>query len=158
MTRALLSLGSNVGDRSGAIASMVRLLSEAPGLKVLKVSGVRETRAVGNVDQPDFLNAAAEIETGMGPHELLKVCKDIEGRLGRRDRGRWGPREADIDIVLFGLQVVDEPDLKIPHPEMHRRRFVLEPLEEIAPEVVHPVLCRSVRQLLADLKDAYNNS
>ena len=153
MSRVYLSLGSNIGNRQRAISEMLRMLEHAPGVRLLRASSNYETRPVGMQDQPLFINAAAVIETELDPMEILALCKAIEGRLGRVDRGRWGPREADMDIVMYEDVAADLPELKIPHPEMHLRRFVLEPLSEIAPGAVHPVLKKTIRELLADLGD-----
>ena len=153
MSIAYLSLGSNIGNRQRAISEMLRMLEQSPGVKLVRASSNYETRPVGWQDQPLFINAAAVIETAHDPMELLRLAKEIEGRLGRVDRGRWGPREADMDIVMCEDLVADLPELKLPHPEMHLRRFVLEPLCEIAPDAVHPGLKRTIRELLADLGD-----
>ena len=153
MSRVYLSLGSNIGNRQRMISEMLRMLEQATDVTLLRASSNYETRPIGMQDQPLFINAAAVVETDLEPLELLSLCKMIEGRLGRADRGRWGPREADMDIVMYGDLVADLPELVLPHPEMHLRRFVLAPLCEIAPDVVHPVLKKPVRQLLADLGD-----
>ena len=153
MSRAYLSLGSNIGNRQRAVSEMLRMLEHAPGVRLVKASSNYETRPVGWQDQPLFINAAAVIETTLDPMELLRLAKEIEERLGRVDRGRWGPREADMDIVMFEDLVADLPELTIPHPEMHLRRFVLAPLCEISPDAVHPGLKKTIRQFLEELGD-----
>ncbi|MBI5526990.1 MAG: 2-amino-4-hydroxy-6-hydroxymethyldihydropteridine diphosphokinase [Deltaproteobacteria bacterium] len=154
MSRVYLSLGSNIGNRQRMISEMLRMLDESPDVRILRASSDYETRPVGMADQPMFVNIAVAIETELDPMELLALCKMIEGRLGRVDRGRWGPREADMDVVFYEDLVADLPELKLPHPETHLRRFVLEPLCEIAPGAVHPVLKKTVKELLSDLGDA----
>jgi 2-amino-4-hydroxy-6-hydroxymethyldihydropteridine diphosphokinase len=149
---AYLSLGSNLGDRAANLRGAVSQLNAAG--RVLAVSAFYETQPLDVIDQPWFLNCAVAIETDKTPRELLQLALQIEiamGRLRERDKGA---RNIDIDVVLFGDRVVDEPGLKIPHPAMHRRRFVLEPLAEIAPEARHPVLGKTARELLAELADA----
>ena len=153
MTLACLSLGSNLGDREKSVAEMIRLLSVAPGVKLVRTSKLYETEPVGLTDQPRFMNAAVTLETEFGPFDLLEICKGIEARLGRKEEVRWGPRVADIDIVLFGSLVMETPFLTIPHPEMHLREFVLEPLCEIAPEAIHPIFGKKVKELLAGLNE-----
>jgi 2-amino-4-hydroxy-6-hydroxymethyldihydropteridine diphosphokinase len=148
---AYLSLGSNVGDRAANLREALAHLEEAGHL--LAVSAFYETQPVEVPDQPWFLNCVAAIETGKTPRELLQLALYIEGAMGRLRMRDKGPRKIDIDIILFGDFVVDESGLKIPHPAMHQRRFVLEPLVEIAPEARHPVLEKTMRELLAELKD-----
>ena len=146
---AYLSLGSNLEDRSANLrAAMAQL--DAAG-RLLAVSALYETQPVDVPDQPWFLNCVAAIETDMTPRELLNLALRIEGETGRLRMREKGPRKIDIDVVLFGDRIVDEPDLKIPHPAMHQRRFVLEPLVEIAPEARHPELGKTARELLAAL-------
>jgi 2-amino-4-hydroxy-6-hydroxymethyldihydropteridine diphosphokinase len=127
----------------------VELLAAQPGVEVLAVSTFRETDPVGVVDQPRFLNGAVAVETELSPRGLLDVLLRIERDLGRvRDGTRWGPRTIDLDLLVYGEEVVDEPGLRVPHPRLHERRFALEPLAELDPELVVPRAGR-VSQLLA---------
>jgi 2-amino-4-hydroxy-6-hydroxymethyldihydropteridine diphosphokinase len=146
---AYLSLGSNLGDRAANLCAAVAQLDAAG--RLLAVSGLYETQPVDVPDQPWFLNCVAAIETDKTPRELLKLALRVEAMMGRLRMREKGARKIDIDVVLFGDRVVDEPGLKIPHSAMHQRRFVLEPLVEIAPQVRHPVLGKSERELLAAL-------
>jgi 2-amino-4-hydroxy-6-hydroxymethyldihydropteridine diphosphokinase len=146
-----LSLGSNVGDREAHLREAVRRLS-ALGT-VGKISSFYETEPVEFTKQPWFLNCAVELDTEKTPQGLMRGLLDIEKQMGR-DReasAPKGPRTIDIDILLYGDQIIDEPGLKVPHPAMHQRRFVLAPLAEIDAEVIHPVLERSVGELLDEL-------
>jgi 2-amino-4-hydroxy-6-hydroxymethyldihydropteridine diphosphokinase len=148
--RAFVGLGANLGDREGAIRSALELLGAQEGVKVVAVSTLRDTEPVGRVDQPRFLNGAAELETTLRPHDLLEVLFDVERELGRERRERWGPRTIDLDLLLYGAEVVDEPDLTVPHPRLHVRRFALEPLAELDPDLDVPGRGR-VTDLLARL-------
>lgn len=120
---------------------------------VIKVSKIYETEPVGGPAQGKFLDAAAEIKTQLTPRTLLVLLKKVEQEVGRTPSEiRWGPREIDLDILLFGDLIIDEPDLKVPHPLLHLRNFILEPLCEIAPEVIHPISKKSIAELFSDLK------
>jgi 2-amino-4-hydroxy-6-hydroxymethyldihydropteridine diphosphokinase len=130
--RAYVGLGSNVGDRLGKLRAATRALEERDGISVTSVSGVYETDPVGPA-QPDFLNAVVEIETDVAAEELLRIFKDIEADLGRVVRERWGPREIDLDLLVYGNAQIDSDDLVVPHPQIATRVFVLAPLVEIAP-------------------------
>jgi 2-amino-4-hydroxy-6-hydroxymethyldihydropteridine diphosphokinase len=134
MTRAYVGLGANLGDRERTIRRAVELLPD-----VVAVSQLIETDPVGYVDQPRFLNGVAALETELPPRALLERLLEIERSLGRtRDGPRFGPRTIDLDLLLYGDEQIDEPGLTVPHPRMHERRFVLEPLAELAPDLIVP--------------------
>ena len=144
-----ISLGSNVGDRAASLRAAIERLKEAGEER--RVSGFYETEPVELLDQPWFLNCVVALETSESAQELLRRVLVIEQEMGRTRLRDKGPRSIDIDILLYGQEVVEERGLKIPHPSMQERRFVLEPLAEIAPEAVHPKLKKTVRELLAAL-------
>jgi 2-amino-4-hydroxy-6-hydroxymethyldihydropteridine diphosphokinase len=135
MTIAYLGLGSNVGDREARLAEARRRLGER-GVRLLRESAVRETEPFGVPDQPRFLNQVVEVEWDGSPRELLAAAKAIEAAIGRTPTYRWGPREIDVDLLLFGDVSVTEPDLVIPHPGMWERDFVLRPLGELRPDLL----------------------
>ena len=147
--RAFVGLGANLGDRARAIREAVRQLAAAPGVRVVACSSLYETAPVGGQVQPDYLNAACELRTSLTPRELLEAALAIERAMGRKRSVRWGPRVIDIDVLLCDALKIDEPDLVVPHPRMHQRRFVLEPMVEIAPRMKHPKFGNSMRELLA---------
>ena len=147
--RVYLSLGSNLGDRLYHLESALKQLGAHERIHWTACSGCYETSPVGSLDQPVFLNVAAEIETDLTPLELLNVAKEIESGLGRTETWRWGPRVVDIDIILCGSTVITSERLTVPHPEFRRRAFVLQPLAEIAPDVVDPVTGKTVAELVA---------
>ena len=132
---AALGLGGNIGDPVAAFAAALRGLSQAPGVTLKRVSSVYRTAPWGKLDQPEFLNLAVLIETGLPAAELLELCLALERSQGRERRERWGPRTLDIDILTYGSEAIDRPGLEIPHPRIAERAFVLAPLAEIAPEV-----------------------
>ena len=122
-------------------------------VEVAKVSKFYETDPVGGPPQDKFLDAAAEIRTLLTPHVLLALLKDVEKRVGRApSKVKWGPREIDLDVLLYGGLIMDDPDLKIPHPQLHLRRFMIEPLSGIAPEAVHPILKKTAAEILEGLE------
>ncbi|MEA4988299.1 MAG: 2-amino-4-hydroxy-6-hydroxymethyldihydropteridine diphosphokinase [Anaerovorax sp.] len=148
---AYIALGSNIGNREVNLNQAVKMLNTTTGIKVTKVSGYFDTVPVGYTEQPNFLNAVVEIETYLTAYELLDVCGDIEGKLKRERIIHWGPRTIDLDILLFGNLVLDDELLTIPHPRMHEREFVLEPLNEIAPKVIHPLCNQNIRKLYNEI-------
>jgi 2-amino-4-hydroxy-6-hydroxymethyldihydropteridine diphosphokinase len=145
VTRAFVGVGSNLGDREATVRAAIAAL---PG--VVAVSTLRETDPVGVVDQPAFLNGAVVLETELPPRELLELLLAVERDLGRERRERWGPRSIDLDLLVYGDVSVDEPGLTVPHPRLHERRFALEPLAELDPELELPGRGR-VRDLLSGL-------
>ena len=149
---AYLSCGSNMGDRIANLKSAIRDL-RAGSIVVRRISSVYETEPVGLREQPWFMNIALEIETSLTPHEMLAGCQKIEAAHGRIRSFTGAPRPLDLDILLFDNLIIDEPSLQIPHPRMAERRFVLEPLVQIGPEVRHPVLGKTICALLAACPD-----
>jgi len=153
---AYIGMGSNLGQRGDTLMQAVKRLSEVEGIAVRRLSQFIPTEPVGGPeDQPVYFNAAVEVAVELSPRELLDALQEIERQLGR-DRSqeeRWGPRTCDLDILLIGEMVIeDDPDLTIPHPRMHERMFVLEPLSAIAPDAVHPTLGKSVAEMLDDVR------
>ena len=145
-----LSLGSNLGNRQANLDMALHLLSER--MRMGKVSSIYDTEPLGNVNQPRFLNLACEVFTRLSPEGLLALSKGIERKMGRYSRS-GEPRIIDIDIVLYGDTVLDTRDLVIPHPKMAERSFVLMPLAEIAPDLVHPVLRKTIKELNHAIKE-----
>ena len=139
MTRAYVALGANLGDRERTLREAVDTLAGEAGIAVLAVSTLRETEPVGVGEQPPFLNGAAELETSLTARELLDLLLAVEERFGRvRSPGEHGPRTLDLDLLLYGDETFDEPGLHVPHPRLHERCFVLEPLAELAPGLLVP--------------------
>lgn len=150
--RVFLSLGSNLGGRQATLEEALIRLEASDHARVIRRSSLYETAPVGVTDQPWFVNQVAEIETDLAPDDLLDLTQSIERDLGRTREVRWGPRTIDIDILLYADQTLQTARLTVPHPEMMRRRFVLEPLAEIAPDLSLPD-GRRVRDLVTGLAD-----
>ena len=150
MSIVYIGIGSNLGDRKANCMRAIELLA-GKGIVVRKESSLYETDPWGDKNQPKFLNMAIEIETEIKPQDLLGILAGIEKELGRKKSRKWGPRIIDLDILLYNSVTIDQDDLKIPHPFMHERDFVLKPLYEIAPDVKHPVLNLSTGELLQKL-------
>lgn len=151
MNRALLSLGSNLGDREGHLREALRLISEHGQIAVRRVSSLYETAPVGLDEALEFLNLVVEVETDLSPRELLLAAQEVEAALGRPSPPRSGSRTMDVDLLTYGEVVLDEPGLILPHPRMFERRFVLEPLAELEPEL--RIGGGTVTELLADVRD-----
>jgi 2-amino-4-hydroxy-6-hydroxymethyldihydropteridine diphosphokinase len=151
--RVFLGIGSNVGDRAKFLNRATAELKRVKDTKIVWTSSVYETDAYGKTDQPKFLNAIVEIETSLAPPELLDEIKAVEGRTGRTPMERWGPREIDVDILLYEGLVYSDDRVTVPHPELEKRKFVLVPFREIAPDVVHPVTGLTVEELAASCPD-----
>lgn len=151
---AYVALGSNLGDRRAHLDAALQAIAELPGVAAVTPSPYYETAPVGPQDQGPFLNAAARVETTLSPVALLEALLGLERRLGRpprEERRHWGPREIDLDLLLYGSAILDEPGLTLPHPRLHERWFVLRPLCDVGPDEIHPVLQRTMRSLLAEL-------
>ena len=152
MVTAFLLLGSNVGDREGYLEKARRQIRQHAG-KLAMVSSIYETVSWGQLSQPLFLNQVAGIETGLLPKQLLTIVQQIETSLGRHRAEKWAPRTLDIDILFYGNQIVETPELIVPHPAIAQRKFTLIPLAEVAPGFVHPLLHRTIVELLSECVD-----
>jgi len=153
-TIAYIGLGSNLGEKKDNCRKAIALLAKSG--RVVRASSLYRTEPVGLAEQDDFVNAVVEIETILPPEALLDQCRSIENELGRVRTVRWGPRTIDVDILLYGAVMIETPELTIPHPLLHNRRFVLVPLCEIAPHVMHPKLQRTASDLLLELRDHHS--
>jgi 2-amino-4-hydroxy-6-hydroxymethyldihydropteridine diphosphokinase len=153
MINVFLLLGSNLGDRRHFLQLAIEYIEKdiAP---VVKASSIYETQSWGKTDEPDYFNQVISLQTNLPAKNLLEKILYIENTLGRMRKEKWGSRKIDIDILFYGDAVINEENLQIPHPELHKRRFTLEPLAEIAPDLMHPLLNKSVLQLKSELKDS----
>jgi len=150
--RAFVGIGSNLGDRRKHCIEAVERLKEIQECEFVRCSGWYLTSPVGKKDQNWFVNGVACLDAEISARELLARLLSVEAGMGRVRAEKWGPRVIDLDLLLYGMDIVDESDLKIPHPFMHLRRFVLVPLTEVGAEVIHPVLVKPVSQILKELK------
>lgn len=152
MADLILLLGSNLGDRLESLSKAIHHLQDSVGT-ITKISSVYETAAWGNTDQEAFLNQVLELQTELLPEKVLQQTQKIEKLIGRVHLEKWGPRVIDIDILFHDRHVQSAPMLSIPHPQLHLRRFTLMPLAEIAPDLIHPTLHKSVYELLQECPD-----
>ena len=151
--RAFIGAGANLGEPVHQIRLAQDALQKSPGVEFLGASSLYRTQPMGPVEQSPFINAVFALEPEIGPHDLLSLLLEIEQNMGRVRKERWGPRVIDLDLLFFGEEIIKGPGLEVPHPRLHERRFVLAPLAEIAPGFVHPVLQKSVSELLAGLPE-----
>lgn len=150
MNIVYIAFGSNIGDRGAAIEEALNLI-EQNEMKIVKRSKIYETEPYGYVDQPSFLNGAVEVETNLSCRDVLERLLSIENQIGRVREFKWGPRIIDLDIIFYNNEIYDEEDLKVPHPDMQNRDFVLKPLNDLCPDYVHPILGKTIRELLGEL-------
>lgn len=155
MNRAYLLTGGNMGNRTANLQEAIGLISESAG-KVVARSSVYETKAWGKTEQPDFLNQVLVIDTPFSAEDLMARLMEIELEMGRMRQEKYGPRKIDIDILFYNDEIIKTPDLTIPHPRLHLRNFTLEPLYELVPHLIHPVLGKTIAQLFAESPDTLN--
>ena len=155
MSRVFIGVGSNEGERLEHISKAIRALGATSGIRLMQMATIIETEPIGGPPQGPYLNTVIELETRREPADLLSALQEIERRVGREPSAqRWAPRPIDLDILLYDDRIIQEPTLSIPHPRMHERRFVLEPLAQLAPEFIHPMLHLSISRLLTRLPDS----
>lgn len=151
VTRVYIALGSNIGNSFQHIKQAIRDIDNLEGCKVLEMAPIYKTKPVGVVDQPDFLNTVIVVETTTPAQKLLGQFLAIETSLKRERITRWGPRTIDIDILFYGQETIDQDDLKIPHPRLHEREFVLRPMRDLSPDLIHPAIGMTIEELYNQL-------
>ena len=147
-----LGLGSNLGNKQNNINETIKRLFQLKNVEIVRTSSIITTEPYGKIDQPDFLNCVIELDTDLLPKELLKKCLDIENQLGRIRVEKWGPRTIDIDLLFYGNKIMDTKLLVLPHPELHKRKFVLISLNELCPDLIHPILKKKIKDIFLELK------
>lgn len=158
MEKVFLSLGSNIGEKEMYLKKAIEELQIDDNIEITLISSFYETKPEGGKNNvPDYINAIVEIITNLSPHSLLEKTQQIEKKLGRETKCDYNPRTIDIDIILYGQELVCEEGLTIPHPLMHERFFVLDPLNELAPETVHPIMGKTIQELLFELKCGFGS-
>jgi len=151
--KAFVGIGSNIGDRMGNCLKAISMINDVDGCSVIKRSSFYRTEPIGYKDQNWFVNCIILVETKFSPYELLMQLQEIEKSMGREKGIKWGPRLIDLDIIMYDNLIMDNGKLTIPHPLMHKRRFVLIPMNEIAPSVIHPVLNKTIKEILNSLSE-----
>ena len=153
MSIAYIGLGSNLNDRMANLNKAIELIEQDSRISALKRSSVYQTEPVGIKDQPLFLNMVLEVETEFSPFDLLHFLQEIERKMGRKKGKRWGPRNIDLDLLLYDEQIINNAELTLPHAQMHLRKFVLTPLAEIAKDKIHPLNKKTISELLKNMKE-----
>lgn len=153
MAQVFISLGSNLGDRIAFLGQALSMLSEQKGIAIKKFSSLYETEPVGVKNQPQFINQVVEVETSIPVSDLMNILKHMEKKIGRTETIHWGPREIDMDLLYYNSLVYNDEIVRVPHPEIANRRFVLVPLKEIASEFIDPVRKQTVHELLHNCQD-----
>ena len=151
MKTAYIGIGSNMGERRRNCLEAVDRIGMRPDFRILRLSGLYETEPVGVEGQDWYVNCIASLSTGLSARDLMKGLLLIEAEMGRVRRGRWEPRVIDLDLLLFGMDIIDNDDLKVPHPLMHKRRFVMAPMNDLAPDLIHPVIGRTMAELFEEI-------
>ena len=147
-----LGLGSNLGDKQKHITEAISKISKLKSVEITKTSSIIATKPYGKTDQPDFLNCVIETDTNLLPEDFLEKCLNIENQLGRIRKDKWGPRTIDIDLLFYGDKIINTELLVLPHPELHKRKFVLTSLNELCPDLVHPILNKKIKDIFVELK------